>query len=75
MPVVENLTVLGHVLRIAAVTLSLVIRGKILKIQYSFLSNNIIPRVSIDDIIRFYPSGYSKKYNDTGIGKAEPLSL
>jgi len=52
-PGVENLTVLGHAARIAPATVPVDITEPTSKIQSGFLSNNIIPLASIDDIIRF----------------------
>ncbi|MEJ5143007.1 TonB-dependent receptor [Gluconobacter albidus] len=72
---VENLTVLGHAARIAPATVPLDITEPTSKIQSGFLSNNIIPLASIDDIIRFQPSVYSQNPNGPGMGKAEAMSL
>ena len=74
-PGVENLTVLGHAARIAPATVPLDITEPTSKIQSGFLSNNIIPLASIDDIIRFQPSVYSQNPNGPGMGKAEAMSL
>lgn len=74
-PGVENLTVLGHAARIAPATVPLDITEPASKIQSGFLSNNIIPLASIDDIIRFQPSVYSQNPNGPGMGKAEAMSL
>ncbi|WP_408872431.1 TonB-dependent receptor plug domain-containing protein [Gluconobacter roseus] len=74
-PGVENLTVLGHAARTAPATVPLDITEPTSKIQSGFLSNNIIPLASIDDIIRFQPSVYSQNPNGPGMGKAEAMSL
>ncbi|WP_228119169.1 TonB-dependent receptor plug domain-containing protein [Gluconobacter oxydans] len=71
----ENLTVLGHAARIAPATVPLDITEPTSKTQSGFLSNNIIPLASIDDIIRFQPSVYSQNPNGPGMGKAEAMSL
>ncbi|WP_338126211.1 TonB-dependent receptor [Gluconobacter kondonii] len=71
----KNLTVLDHAARIAPATIPLGITEPASKIQSGFLSNNIIPLASIDDIIRFQPSVYSQNPNGPGMGKAEAMSL
>nr|WP_241009556.1 TonB-dependent receptor [Gluconobacter kondonii] len=69
------MTVLDHAARIAPATIPLGITEPASKIQSGFLSNNIIPLASIDDIIRFQPSVYSQNPNGPGMGKAEAMSL
>ena len=74
-PKVEKLTVLGHASRIAPATVPLDITQPTSKIQSGFLTNNIIPLASVDDIIQFQPSVYSQNPNGPGMGKAEAMSL
>lgn len=71
----EQITVIGRAERLAPSTVPLTITEPTSVIQKRFLTNNIVPLASVDDIIRFQPSIWSQNPNGPGMGKAETMSL
>ncbi|WP_259654617.1 TonB-dependent receptor domain-containing protein [Gluconacetobacter dulcium] len=71
----EDITVIRRAERLAPSTVPLTITEPTSVIQKRFITNNIIPLASVDDIIKFQPSVWSQNPNGPGMGKAEKISL
>ena len=71
----EHITVIGRAERLAPSTVPLTITEPTSIIQKRFITNNIVPLASVDDIIKFQPSIWTQNPNGPGMGKAETMSL
>lgn len=71
----ERITVIGRAERLAPSTVPLTITEPTSVIQKRFITNNIVPLASVDDIIKFQPSIWTQNPNGPGMGKAETMSL